>query len=78
MMYTKNSPYQVPLQAGKTVFICQCGKTKNAPFCDGSHGSQNTGITPLAHTADKDGSIWVCGCGKTQNKPFCDGSHKRA
>ena len=77
-MYTKNSPYQVPVQAGKTVFICQCGKTKNAPFCDGSHGSQNTGITPLAHTADKDGSIWVCGCGKTQNKPFCDGSHKRA
>ena len=32
-MYTKNSPYEVPVQAGKAVYICRCGKTKNAPFC---------------------------------------------
>lgn len=75
-MYTKKSPHEVPTKAGETTYICRCGKTNNAPFCDGSHSTQNTGMTPLAHTADKDGSIWVCGCGKTKNGPFCDGSHK--
>lgn len=75
-MYTKKSPYEVPVKVGETVYICRCGKTKTAPFCDNSHITQNTGLTPLAHTADKDGSIWVCGCGKTQSGPFCDNSHQ--
>ena len=54
-MYTKKSPYEVPTKIGETVYICACGKTKNAPFRDNSHATQNTGLTPLAHTADKDG-----------------------
>ena len=74
-MYTKKSPYEVPTKVGETIYICRCGKTKNAPFCDNSHATQNTGLTPLAHTADKNSSIWICGCGKTQSGPFCDRSH---
>jgi CDGSH-type Zn-finger protein len=69
-----NQPYEVSVMEGETVYLCRCGKTKTAPFCDGSHG--NEGVTPLAHKADKDGTLWVCGCGKSRNNPFCDGSHQ--
>ncbi len=27
----------VEVEAGKDVYICRCGESKNAPFCDGSH-----------------------------------------
>ncbi len=26
-----------PLQTGGTVFLCRCGESQNAPFCDASH-----------------------------------------
>lgn len=72
-MYTKNAPHVVEIAEGDTQYICQCGKTSNPPFCDGSH--QGSGKEPLAYTANKDESLYVCGCGKTSNTPFCDGSH---
>jgi CDGSH-type Zn-finger protein len=66
-------PHIVQAKANETLYICQCGKTKNAPFCDGSH--EGSGKAPLAHIAQADGPIYVCGCGKTRNTPWCDGSH---
>ncbi len=74
-MYSSGSPIIEELKAGETVYICCCGKTANAPYCDGSH--QGTDKTPLAHTPDKDGPVYVCGCGKSGNIPFCDGSHAK-
>ncbi|MBS4097715.1 MAG: CDGSH iron-sulfur domain-containing protein [Sulfuricella sp.] len=75
-MYSRNTPYEVPVKAGDTVYVCRCGKSANPPFCDGSHQKLDTGETPLAHNAAGDGAIYVCGCGKTGSSPFCDGSHK--
>jgi CDGSH-type Zn-finger protein len=75
MIYTKGSPHVVECQAGQKIWVCRCGRTGNAPFCDGSH-KQVEGVTPYPHAADKDGKVWLCGCGKSANIPFCDGTHK--
>jgi len=76
-MYSKNSPYAIDAKAGDSLYVCQCGKTGNAPFCDGTHKSLSTGVSPREVSSDEDTTIYVCGCGKTENPPFCDGSHKQ-
>lgn len=70
----QKAPYAVELEEGKTYYWCQCGRSKNQPFCDGSH--QGTGFEPVAFTAEKSGTVYLCGCKKTGNQPFCDGSHQ--
>jgi len=74
-MYQKGSPHVIDTSAGQTVYICRCGKTGNAPLCDGTHKAL-ADVTPLAHTTEKDDKAYVCGCGRSGNMPFCDGSHK--
>mmetsp|Transcript_28418 Transcript_28418/g.40107 ORF Transcript_28418/g.40107 Transcript_28418/m.40107 type:complete len:91 (-) Transcript_28418:116-388(-) len=71
----QKAPYKVEVKQGQTYYWCQCGLSKNQPFCDGSHA--DTGITPLPFTAEEDKTVWLCGCKHTQNKPFCDGSHSK-
>jgi CDGSH-type Zn-finger protein len=73
-MYDRGTPYEQPLKSGDTVYICRCGLSKTAPFCDGSH-QQQPGTEPLAYTAPADETVYICGCGRTGNKPWCDGSH---
>jgi len=68
-------PIQSELQAGKTYYWCKCGRSKNQPFCDGSH--KGTDITPQAFTAETTGSAYLCQCKATGNAPFCDGSHTK-
>jgi len=67
-------PCIVELEAGKEYWWCACGRSKNQPFCDGSHAG--TGIEPLAFTEEKGGKRGLCCCKKTLTPPFCDGSHK--
>jgi len=74
-MNDQGYPYVVKVEAEKTVYLCQCGKTASPPYCDASH--QGTGISPLAFTPESDGNIHICGCGKTGTAPLCDGSHNR-
>jgi CDGSH-type Zn-finger protein len=69
----QKGPYQVPLEAGKTYSWCACGRSKQQPFCDGSH--KGTGLTPLRFTAETSGTENLCGCKATDGKPFCDGTH---
>ncbi|MFZ1679695.1 MAG: CDGSH iron-sulfur domain-containing protein [Rhizobiaceae bacterium] len=68
------APMPIEVEAGKDYFWCSCGKSKNQPFCDGSHkGSE---FRPVRYTAEKDETKWFCACKQTNGQPFCDGSHK--
>lgn len=69
----QKTPYAVDVEEGTTYYWCACGRSKNQPFCDGSH--EGTDFQPVAFTAEKSEKVYLCGCKKTANKPFCDGSH---
>lgn len=71
----KNGPYAEDVEAGKTYYWCSCGRSKNQPYCDGSH--EGTGFQPVAFTAEKSEKVYFCGCKKTANQPLCDGSHNK-
>mmetsp|Transcript_23347 Transcript_23347/g.40675 ORF Transcript_23347/g.40675 Transcript_23347/m.40675 type:complete len:511 (+) Transcript_23347:3474-5006(+) len=68
-------PVKVELEEGKTYFWCSCGKSKNQPFCDGSHAG--TEMKPQKFTAEKSGDAFLCQCKASANAPFCDGTHAR-
>jgi len=70
----KKGPYVVDVTEGKTYFWCACGRSKNQPFCDGSH--KGSGIEPVKWLADESRKKGFCGCKATNNEPLCDGSHK--
>ncbi|MFP6797198.1 MAG: CDGSH iron-sulfur domain-containing protein [Pseudomonadales bacterium] len=69
----QKAPFPVDVTAGKKYFWCACGKSKNQPFCDGSHS--DTEFTPVAYKADKDRTLYFCGCKRTAGAPLCDGTH---
>ena len=71
----QKAPYPVTLEAGKTYYWCSCGKSKNQPFCDGSHkGSE---FVPQQIKAEKPETVYLCGCKMSAKKPFCDGTHSK-
>lgn len=70
----QRAPYALEVNAG-TYWWCACGRSRNQPFCDGSH--QGTGLAPLEFTVAERSKIWLCGCKHTAGPPFCDGTHKK-
>ena len=66
-------PCLVSLQEGKRYFWCSCGRSKNQPYCDGSHAG--TTFKPLMFVADKSEDVLLCACKRTAAAPWCDGSH---
>ena len=66
-------PIGVKVEAGKTYHWCTCGKSKNQPWCDGSHWF--TGLRPIEWKAPETKEVYFCVCKQTKNAPFCDGAH---
>jgi len=67
------NPAVLNLKSGQ-YFWCACGKSKNQPFCDGSH--QRTEFAPVSFKIDVEKEVYLCQCKHSKNKPFCDGSHR--
>lgn len=71
----QKTPYAVEVEAGKSYYWCACGKSKNQPFCDGTH--QGSPFSPVAYKADENKTVYFCGCKHSANQPFCDGAHSK-
>ena len=66
-------PVGVELQSGEEYYWCACGKSRNQPFCDGSH--RGTAFTPRHFVAEETETAYLCMCKHTNNPPYCDGTH---
>lgn len=66
-------PAALTLEPGN-YFWCACGKSKNQPYCDGSH--QGSTIFPTQFKIDAKKEVFLCQCKQSKNPPYCDGSHQ--
>lgn len=69
---TELKPLELTLKPGSYLF-CQCGYSKNQPFCDGMH--HGTKKVPLKFDIKKEATYKLCNCKLTKSAPFCDNSH---
>ena len=69
---TGSEPAALELEAG-TYLFCQCGYSKNQPYCDGSH--HGTNFKPLAFEVKQKQKLKLCTCKLTSKPPYCDNSH---
>ncbi len=72
-MIAAKEPAVMELESG-TYYWCACGRSKNQPFCDGSH--EGTSFKPMAFEVSGKKSVALCQCKHTKNPPFCDGTHE--
>jgi CDGSH-type Zn-finger protein len=73
-LIAQKGPYEVEVKADAKYAWCACGRSRNQPFCDGSH--KGTGLSPVVWKAAKDETVWLCGCKRTGDRPYCDGTHE--
>ncbi|MCA8925641.1 MAG: CDGSH iron-sulfur domain-containing protein [Planctomycetes bacterium] len=62
------------LAAGE-YFWCTCGRSKNQPYCDGSHAG--TTFRPQRFELTEAKKCALCTCKRTANGPYCDGAHAK-
>ncbi|MCH7537403.1 MAG: CDGSH iron-sulfur domain-containing protein [Proteobacteria bacterium] len=70
------SPIVVDETPGKKAY-CQCGLSRNLPYCDGSHSREGTGLHPIVVEVADAGKKAVCQCHHSESLPWCDGTHSR-
>ncbi|MDB3954388.1 CDGSH iron-sulfur domain-containing protein [Alphaproteobacteria bacterium] len=70
----QKSPYEVQVEVGESYWWSACGKSKEQPFCDGSH--KGTGFSPIEYKCTESGTQYFCGCKYIKDTPMCDGAHK--
>ena len=68
------APIPVEVEAGKSYWWCACGRSRNQPFCDGSH--KGSPFSPIEFKAVEAKRVFFCVCKQTANHPLCDGTHK--
>jgi CDGSH-type Zn-finger protein len=73
-MIAARQPAVLDLEPG-TYWWCACGRSKNQPFCDGSHAG--TEFSPVEFTVDLKTKIALCQCKHSADKPRCDGTHRQ-
>jgi CDGSH-type Zn-finger protein len=69
----QRSPYVLKMTPG-TYWWCACGRSRNQPFCDGSH--KDTGLGPVKVELAQEKNVAWCGCKRSKNGAFCDGTHR--
>lgn len=68
------TPIVGELAAGE-YWWCACGKSKNQPYCDGSHAG--TSFEPQRFELKEAKKCALCTCKRTATMPFCDGAHSK-
>ena len=53
-----NSAIAVEVEKGKSYYWCACGKSKNQPFCDGSH--KGTEFNSVVYKAEETKKKFFC------------------
>ena len=67
------TPHFIDVIEGRTYAWCACGRSRNQPFCDGSHAGSGAG--PVPYTARRSCRVVFCGYKSSKRAPICDGSH---
>ena len=60
------------LEAGRYLW-CECGFSKNPPFCDGSH--HGTKFKPQVFELERKKKVKLCNCKASKVGAFCDNTH---
>ena len=65
------SPAVMKLEAGE-YWWCSCGKSKDQPFCDGSH--KGSSFSPQKVVIEESRTVALCNCKHSANGAMCDGN----
>ena len=63
-MTERKKPYIIEVEAGTKAF-CQCGDSKNLPYCDGSH--KGTEFRPYVEKFEASSKIMAAGIAKNRD-----------